>query len=116
MRAPPRSVPILVVLLSLAVSPLMAQPMTSAPAADPAAPTAPLALPSPPRLEAGLDAAPADWRAANQAVAPGISGPESHDGHGSHADHAGPAGAAAAPGEHSHHHGMHHGHGAEARP
>ncbi|SFE28860.1 hypothetical protein [Paracidovorax wautersii] len=112
MRALPRlpAALCLFVLLALAaLPPRGAQAQGLAPAADPAAATAPLALPPLPHVAAGLDAPPADWRAANQAVTTGANG---HEGHG---DHPSPAASPTAPsasaGSHSHH-----GHGAEARP
>lgn len=92
-----------------ALLPRWAQAQGMAPAADPAAATAPLALPPLPRVEAGLDAPPAGWQAANQAVTTGANG---HEGHG---DHPSPAALPTAPSASTGSHG-HHGHGAEARP
>lgn len=92
-----------------ALAPRGAQAQGLAPAADPAAATAPLALPPLPRVEAGLDAPPAGWRAANQAV---TTGAEGHDGHG---DHPSPAAPPTAPSASAGMHG-HHRHGTEARP
>ncbi|WP_343590940.1 hypothetical protein [Paracidovorax wautersii] len=112
MRALPRlpaPLCLFVLLAFAALAPRGAQAQGLAPAADPAAATAPLALPMLPRVAAGLDAHPADWRTANQAVTTGAHG---HEGHGDHPSPAAPPIAPpAAPGMHGHHR-----HGTEARP
>lgn len=106
MRALPRLPAALCLFVPLALAalpPRGAQAQGLAPAADPAAATAPLALPPLPHVAASLDAPPADWRAANQAVTTGAHG---HEHHGDHPSPAAPPTAS----------GGHHGHGEEARP